>query len=207
MPGIFSRPNATIYFRIREAVTRQQGVPAALYRSSGLSLCSLYSNCVLPGSTHCSSSHTLNTKPMATVSHSNAVLGDVYVDGLVSGCGVLDFTKPAVVYFKDKTLNGCRRGSVNLRRQQPLSGPLSFGSSTFDVNWRIRDSSLLHGSWLKNFCTSSSACPSAGASRSVSFDGGPPDEQLSNTPFSPDLYVIMFFFFILNYVSPRIAFK
>ncbi|ESW28911.1 hypothetical protein PHAVU_002G028000 [Phaseolus vulgaris] len=192
MPGIFSRPNATIYCRIRKGLTGQQGVPAALYRrSSGLSLCSLYSKFFLPGSTHCSSSHTLNAKSMATTSHSNAVLGDVYFDGLISGCGsVLDFTKPAVMYFKDKTLKGCLRGGVNLGRPQPLFGPLSFGSSTFDSNWRIRDSSLLHGSWLKNFCTSSSASPSAGAAHAVSFDGSPPGEQLSNSSFTPDLTTV-----------------
>ncbi|BAU00112.1 protein phosphatase 2C 55 [Vigna angularis] len=187
IPGIFSRPNATIYCCIREALTRQQGIPASLYRSSGLSLCSLYSTFFLPGSTHCSSSHTLIKKSMTTASHCNAVLGGVCVNGLISGCGsVLDFTKPAVVYLKDKTFKGCVRGSGNLRRPQPSFGSLSFGSSTFDGNWRIRDSSLLHGSWLKSFSTSTSACPSAGVARAVSFDGSPPDEQLANSSFSPD---------------------
>ncbi|KAG4973325.1 hypothetical protein GYH30_030232 [Glycine max] len=170
MSGILSRLNATIYCRIREAITRQQGVPTSLYRSSALPLCSL------------TSSHTLHTKSMITASHSNAMLGDVYAYGLISGRGsVRDFTKPAV---------GCLRGSVNLRRLQPLYGPLSFGCSTFDANRRIRDSSLLHGSWLKNFSASSSACYSAGAAHAVSFDGSPPDEQLANSSFSPDPTII-----------------
>ncbi|KAG5110776.1 hypothetical protein JHK82_039999 [Glycine max] len=173
MPGILSRLNATIYCRIREAITRQQGVPTSLYRSSALPLCSL------------TSSHTLHTKSMITASHSNAMLGDVYAYGLISGRGsVRDFTKPAV---------GCLRGSVNLRRLQPLYGPLSFGCSTFDANRRIRDSSLLHGSWLKNFSASSSACYSAGAAHAVSFDGSPPDEQLANSSFSPDPWLLIWF--------------
>ncbi|KAL5162378.1 hypothetical protein HKD37_07G019508 [Glycine soja] len=181
MPDILSRLNATIYCRIREAITRQQGVPTSLYRSSALPLCSL------------TSSHTLHTKSMITASHSNAMLGDVYAYGLISGRGsVRDFTKPAV---------GCLRGSVNLRRLQPLYGPLSFGCSTFDANRRIRDSSLLHGSWLKNFSASSSACYSAGAAHAVSFDGSPPDEQLANSSFSPDPYVIVVLN-ILNSISP-----
>eukprot|EP00256_Glycine_max_P066845 XP_025981440.1 uncharacterized protein LOC102663249 isoform X1 [Glycine max] len=181
MPGILSRLNATIYCRIREAITRQQGVPTSLYRSSALPLCSL------------TSSHTLHTKSMITASHSNAMLGDVYAYGLISGRGsVRDFTKPAV---------GCLRGSVNLRRLQPLYGPLSFGCSTFDANRRIRDSSLLHGSWLKNFSASSSACYSAGAAHAISFDGSPPDEQLANSSFSPDPYVIVVLN-ILNSISP-----
>ncbi|RDX63528.1 putative protein phosphatase 2C 55 [Mucuna pruriens] len=184
IPGFVSRLNATIYSRIWEKIlTRQQGVPTSLYRTSTLSL--------LPGSTYCSSSHTLNTKSMATTSHSNAVLGDVYVDGLISTCGgVLDFTKPGVVYFKDRTHKGCIRGSLNLRRTQPLYGRLSFGCSTFDANWRIQDSSLLHGLGLKNLSTSSSACCSAGAARYVSFDGSPPDEQLASSSLSPDLTTV-----------------
>ena len=78
---------------------------------------------------------------------------------------------------------------------------LSFGCSTFDANRRIRDSSLLHGSWLKNFSASSSACYSAGAAHAVSFDGSPPDEQLANSSFSPDPYVIVVLN-ILNSISP-----
>ncbi|KAG5061091.1 hypothetical protein JHK87_002120 [Glycine soja] len=103
MPGILSWLNATIYCRIREAITRQQGAPTSLHRSSALSLGSLYSTSILPGSTYCSSSHTLDTKSMVTASHSNAMLGDVYAYGSISSFGsVLDFTKPAVVYFKDR---------------------------------------------------------------------------------------------------------
>ncbi|RZC30500.1 putative protein phosphatase 2C 55 [Glycine soja] len=128
MPGILSWLNATIYCRIREAITRQQGAPTSLHRSSALSLGSLYSTSILPGSTYCSSSHTLDTKSMVTASHSNAMLGDVYAYGSISSFGsVLDFTKPAVVYFKDRAHTGCWRDSVNLRRLQPLYGPLSFG--------------------------------------------------------------------------------
>ncbi|KAG5069804.1 hypothetical protein JHK85_002181 [Glycine max] len=183
MPGILSWLNATIYCRIREAITRQQGAPTSLHRSSALSLGSLYSTSILPGSTYCSSSHTLDTKSMVTASHSNAMLGDVYAYGSISSFGsVLDFTKPAVVYFKDRAHTGCWRDSVNLRRLQPLYGPLSFG--------RIRDSSLLHGLWLKNFSTSSSACYSDGAAHAVSFDGSPPDEQLANSFFSPDPIIV-----------------
>ena len=134
MPGILSWLNATIYCRIREAITRQQGAPTSLHRSSALSLGSLYSTSILPGSTYCSSSHTLDTKSMVTASHSNAMLGDVYAYGSISSFGsVLDFTKPAVVYFKDRAHTGCWRDSVNLRRLQPLYGPLSFGCSTFDA--------------------------------------------------------------------------
>ncbi|KAK7406657.1 hypothetical protein VNO78_08286 [Psophocarpus tetragonolobus] len=190
MPGILSRLNSIIYCHIRETITRQ-GVPSSLHRNSALSLCSLYSTSFLSGSTYCSSSHALNTDSMVTASHSNAVLGDVYVDGLISSCGgVLDFTKPDVVHFKDKTCDGCLRGSVNFRRSQPFYGCLSFGGSTLDANRRIRNSSLLHGSWLNNFSTSSSACTLAGAAHAVLFDGSPPDEQLANSSFSPDLTTV-----------------
>ncbi|KAL2348489.1 hypothetical protein Fmac_002489 [Flemingia macrophylla] len=194
IPGILSRLNATIYCHVQEAIiARQQGLPTSLYRNSALSLCSLHSASFLPGSTHCSSSHAkFNTKSMTTTSHSNAVLGDGYVDGLISrrGC-VQDFTKSSVVYCKDRTHKGCLRATVNLRRSQPLYGSLSFRCSPFDANWQIRDLNLLHGSWLKNFSTSSSACSSAGAAQDVSFGGSTPDEQLASSSFSPDLATVV----------------
>lgn len=185
IPGILSRLNATIYCRIREAIiTRQQIVPTSLYRSSALSLCSLHS--------------------MVTISNSNVVLGDVYADGSISSCGsVLDFTKPGVVYYRDRTHKGCVRANVNLRRLKPLNGSLCFGCSIFDATRRVGDLSLLHGSWLKNFSTSSSACCSAqstGAAQDVSFDGSSPNEQLASSSLSPDLYVIAVLY-ILNSVS------
>ncbi|XP_061342359.1 probable protein phosphatase 2C 80 [Gastrolobium bilobum] len=175
LSGILSRLNATVYHRFREAITQQQGVPTSLYRNN-LSLClsSMYSTSFLPGSTHCFSSHRLIRKSMAT-SPFNAVLGDVYVDDFISSCGsVLGFTKPSGVYFKDRTHKGCLGASVNLRRPQPLYGPLSFGCSSF------------HGPWLKNFSTPSSACCSAGAAHDVSFDGCTPDKQLANSSVSHD---------------------
>lgn len=177
LSGILPRLNATIYCPI----TRQQGVQTSLYRNSVLSLFSLHST------SHCSSSHT---KSMAT-STSNAVLGDVYVDDLVSNCGgVLDFTKPAGVYFKDRTLKGCLRANVNLKRATPMYGAL-FGCSTSDASWRNRNSSSLHGPWLKNISTSSSAFCSAGAAHDVSFESSPPDEQLANSSISHHQYVIV----------------
>ncbi|XP_027361970.1 probable protein phosphatase 2C 80 [Abrus precatorius] len=190
IPGIVSRLNATIHCRIREAITRQQGMRTSLYRNSAVSLSSLHSTSFLSGSIHCSLSHMFNTKSMAT-SPSNAVVGDVYVDDLISRCGsVLDFTKPAVVYLKERTHKGRLRASMNLRISQPLYGPLSFGCSTFDANWRIRNSSLLHGPWLKNLSSSYSACYSARAAHDVSFDGCPSDEQFVNSSFSPDITTV-----------------
>ena len=176
LSGILSKLNTTIYCRIQGAITRQQAVPTSLYRNPALSL---------------SSGHTVCRKPMAT-SPSKAVLGDVYVDDLVSSCGSgVDFTKPAGVYFKDRTLRGCLKASVHLRRPQVLYGALSFGcSSTFYSNCRNRNSGLLHGPWLKNFSDSSSCC-SAGAAHDVSFEGSPPDEHLATSTISPDLYVIV----------------
>nr|KYP66732.1 putative protein phosphatase 2C 55 [Cajanus cajan] len=128
---------------------------------------------------------------MATASHSNALLGDVYVDGLISRCGsVLDYTKPSVVYCNDRTHRGGLRASVNLRRSQPLYGSLSCGCSSLDVNRRIRGLSLLPGSWLRNFSTSSSASCPAGAAQDVSFGGSTPDEQLASSSYSSDLTTV-----------------
>ncbi|XP_015964046.1 probable protein phosphatase 2C 80 [Arachis duranensis] len=174
LSGILSKVNTTIYCqRIQEAITRQQAVPTPLlHRNPVLSL---------------SSGHKVYRKSMAT-SPSKAVLGDVYVDDLVSSCSSgVDFTKPAGVYFKDRTQRGCLRASVNLRRPQILCGSLSFGcSSAFDSDWRSRNSGSLHGPWLKSFCSSSSTSCSAGAPHGLSFEGSQPEEQLATSTISPE---------------------
>ncbi|XLS93848.1 hypothetical protein HN51_069856 [Arachis hypogaea] len=87
LSGILSKVNTTIYCqRIQEAITRPQAVPTPLlYRNPVLSL---------------SSGNKVYRKSMAT-SPSKSVLGDVYVDDLVSSCSSgVDFTKPAGVYFR-----------------------------------------------------------------------------------------------------------
>ncbi|KAE9606717.1 putative protein-serine/threonine phosphatase [Lupinus albus] len=165
LSGIVSKLNATIYCGIPETVTRQQRVPTSLYRNSVLSLSSL-------NSTHSSSHHT---KSMTT-SASNAVLGDVYVDDLASSCGnVLDLTRPAGVYFKDRTRKGCLRASVILRRSQLFYGTL-FEGSTFDAaNWRNRNSTFLRGPLSRKFSTSSSA----GTAHDISAEGSTPDQTIA----------------------------
>lgn len=145
------------------------GVPTTpLYRrnSPALSVSSLHSNL------------KFNRISMAT-SASNAVLGDVYVDDLVSSCGgVLNLSKPACAYFKERARNGCLRARVNPTRQQ------LFGCSSFDGN-----SSLLHGPRVKNVSSSLSALCLARAVHDVSIDGSPPDEQLANSSILPNMYV------------------
>ncbi|KAK7252899.1 hypothetical protein RIF29_37160 [Crotalaria pallida] len=149
LSGIVSKLNATIHCGIPETLTRQQRL------HSVLSLSSLHS-------TH-SSSSSRSAKSMATSTSNNAVLGDAYVDDLVSGCvSVLDLTKPAAVYFKDGTSKGCLRASVILRRQQPLYGSL-FGCSAFDASWTWRNPNS------KKFRVASSAR----AAHDVSFEGSP----------------------------------
>ena len=168
--GNLSKLNASIFCRIHETITRQQRVP--ILTKSNNPVLSLSSN------------NKVGIKSMA--SSSNAMLGDVYVDDLISSCGgVQDFTKNAGVYFKERTHKGFTRGRVSLRRpQQLLYGPLNFGRSTFDASWRIQNSGLVHG--LKNL-SSSSACCLARAAHDLSFDASPTDEQLENSSTLPNL--------------------
>ncbi|CAI8588728.1 unnamed protein product [Vicia faba] len=143
----------------------------------------------LSNSTSCLNRKKVVGKLMAS-SSSNAMFGDVYVDDLISNYGgVQDLTtKHAGVYFKERTRKQFVRASVSLRRtQQLLYGPLNFGRSSFDANWRIQNSVLLHGPWLKSLSSSSSACCLAGAAHDLSFDNSPRDEQLENPSTLPNL--------------------
>lgn len=176
-----SKLNATIYYHIHEAITSQKTLPISLYRNKKNPV--LY----LP-----SLSNKFGRKSMAS-SSSNAMLGDVYVDELISSYGgVQDFTKPAGVYFKERSHKGLMRGSVSLRRpHQLLYGPLNFGRSNFYSSWSIQNSGLVHGPWQKNFSASSSACCLARAEHDVSLDSSLPDEQPGNSSTWPNLYVII----------------
>lgn len=179
-----SKLNASIFGCIRETIVtrKQHSVPVTRFNTPVLSLSSLCSSSFLSNSSNCYSSNNVGARKSMASSPSNAILGDVYVDDLISSySSVQDFTKHAGVYFKGRTHKGFVRGSLSLRRpQQVLYGPLNFGRSTFDASWRIQNSGLLHGPWTKNFSTSYSACCLAGAAHDLSYDTSSPDEQLAN---------------------------
>ncbi|XP_058777884.1 probable protein phosphatase 2C 80 [Vicia villosa] len=180
--GNISKLKATIYCGIHETITRKQRVPIGRFNNPVLPLSSLCATSFLSNSTSCLNSKKVGRKLMA--SSSNAMLGDVYVDDLISSYGgVQDLTtKHAGVSFKERPRKGFVRASVSLRRtQQLLYGPLNFGRSGFDSSGRIQNSGLLHGPWLKNLSSSSSACCLAGAAHDLSFDNSHPDEQLENS--------------------------
>jgi protein phosphatase PTC7 len=190
--GNLSKVNASINCRIHRIITRkQQRVPITRLNNPVLSLSSLSSTSFLSNSSNCYLSNKAGRKSMAS-SSSNAMLGDVYVDELISSySSVQDFTKHAGVSFKDRTNKGFMKASMSLRRpQQLLYGPLNFGHSTFDTSWRIQNAGLLHGLWSKNLSTSSSACCLAGTAHDLSYDSSPPDE-LENSSTLPNLYVII----------------
>ena len=118
-------------------------------------------------------------------SASKAVVGEVYVDELITSCSnAPDFTKPTGVYFKDRARRGYSRASVTLR-----SIPLSVGCSAFDSTWRNKNLIVLHGPFMKSLSASSFACFLAGAAHDVSFDGGTVDEQLADSSMSSEQYV------------------
>lgn len=191
--GNISKLKATIYCGIHETITRKQRVPIGRFNNPVLPLSSLCAT-----STSCLNSKKVGRKLMA--SSSNAMLGDVYVDDLISSYGgVQDLsTKHAGVSFRERTRKGFVRASVSLRRtQQLLYSPLNFGRSGFDSSGRIQNSGLLHGPWLKNLSSSSSACCLAGAAHDLSFDNSHPDEQLENSSTLPSLYVI---FIVVLYI-------
>lgn len=191
--GNISKLKATIYCGIHETITRKQRVSITRFNNPVLPLSLLSATSFLSNSTSCLNSKKVGRKLMAS-SSSNAMLGDVYVDDLISSYGgVHDLTtKHAGVHFKERTHKRFVRASLSLRRpQQLLYGPLNFGHSAFDSSWRIQNSGLLHQPWLKNLSSSSSACCLAGAAHDLSIDNSPPDEQLENSSTLPNLYVII----------------
>lgn len=90
-------------------------------------------------------------------SSSTPVLGDVYVDGLISSCGTsFDLSKPTGVYFSDRRQSSLLKASLSLREKE------SFNSRLISVHV---------GPWLRDIQTSSSLCNATGAAHNLTFDG------------------------------------
>jgi len=114
-------------------------VPVTRFNNPVLSLSLLCSRSFLSNSSNCYSSNNVGPRKLMAFSPSNAILGDVYVDDLISSySSVQDFTKHAGVYFKERTHKGFVRGSLSLRRpQQVLYGPLRIQVCFMDSGQRI----------------------------------------------------------------------
>ncbi|XP_057528565.1 probable protein phosphatase 2C 80 isoform X3 [Amaranthus tricolor] len=108
----------------------------------------------------------VSRNPMAT-SGSQTVGGDVYVDNVFMGCGnVVDYAKPASVFFGDISANSCRKASVSLRIRD--STFVRIGAP--GIGYRSWDSRVFLGQCLRPYHASSSASYSDGASADVPFD-------------------------------------
>lgn len=122
-------------------------------------------------------------------SGSKALLGEVHVDDLVTGCGGNGdvFPKPESVYFSDRSRRSCRRASMSLRKKESLNMGINCGFFIFDSVRKNCDVNVLIGPILRNVHTSSSVCFSAGA---APFDGTSQDEQVGDSTSASDQYVV-----------------
>ncbi|KAK4260009.1 hypothetical protein QN277_003185 [Acacia crassicarpa] len=149
-----------MYCRLREGITRQQGVRFMLYRHSSASLSSLCST-----------------------STSKSVLGDVCVDDMHTSCNNrLDSNKLGAVYFGDRTRKGFLRAHLNLKRKDSLTIDLNI--STLDAI-----SSFPHRPRLRNFSTTFCTSYFARAAHSASYVSSACDEQLENSSHTVDLTI------------------
>ncbi|KAG6729572.1 hypothetical protein I3843_01G031600 [Carya illinoinensis] len=185
--GIFSKLNTTIYSVFPRATVQQQGGwrcsinlllgPGDLLFGNSALLHSLpYSASFISGTSRFPLGCDRKRKSMAA-STSKALLGDVYVDELITSCGnALEFSKPTGVFYNNGSRSRCRKATLSFRRQKWPSSHLICGNFSFDgLQWN-GDPSLFVKPCSKNVHTSSSACYSTGAD--VSFDSNSRDEQL-----------------------------
>lgn len=185
--GIFLKLNTTILSGFCGAITGKRnpkdlllGQGVLLSRNLRLSLSLPYSSTLLPDITRLSLSCPHKGKSMAA-SSSKSVFGDVHVDDLFTTCGnALDFTKPAGVFFNDRSRSSCQKASVSFRRKEPLNSLITCGYFPADATHRNCSNNILLGPGLRGFHTSFSMCHSAGAAHNVSYDGNSSDEQLAN---------------------------
>uniref|UniRef100_A0A803L812 Protein phosphatase n=1 Tax=Chenopodium quinoa TaxID=63459 RepID=A0A803L812_CHEQI len=114
--------------------------------------------------------------PMAA-SGSHAVSGDVCVDTLFKGYGnVVDFAKPAGVFFGDRSVYSCRKASVGLRNRDVHFVSLAIPG----LSYKSWDSRQFLGQCLRSYRASPSASYSDGAAADVPFDISARDVPLDN---------------------------
>lgn len=184
MPSaILPKVNSTIHSRFWRVISRSgtrnsknllpcQG--KLLSQKSGLAPSLPCSTLLVADATRHSFSSLHQGKSMAA-SSSKPVFGDLYVDDLIASTGNgLDFTKPAGVFFNDRSRSSFLKASLSLRRKE------SFNSRLISAHV---------GPWSRNFHTSS-MCYAAGAAQDVSLDGNSNDEQLANSTVLSDQYVL-----------------
>lgn len=191
MPSaILPKVNSTIHSRFWRVISRSgtrnsknllpcQG--KLLSRKSGLAPSLPCSTLLVADATRYSFSSLHQGKSMAA-SSSKPVFGDLYVDDLIASTGNgLDFTKPAGVFFNDRSRSSFLKASLSLRRKE------SFNSRLISAHV---------GPWSRNFHTSS-MCYAAGAAQDVSLDGNSNDEQLANSTILSDQYVLSSLFTLI----------
>lgn len=145
------------------------------------SYCSVRINQYLVNPTAGSLCNRFIRNPMAA-SSSHAVSGDVYVDSLFVGCGnVVDFAKPAGVFFGDRSIHSCRKASVGLRNRDAHFISLAI-SGIAQKSW---DSRPFLGLCLRHYRASSSASYFDGAAADVPFDISARDVPLENPADNP----------------------
>lgn len=199
--GILSKLNTTIYSGFPRATVQQQVVwrssinlllrPGNLLFGNSVLLRSLpYSTSLISNASGFSLGCESKRKSMAA-STSKALLGDIYVDDLITSCGnALDFTKPTGVFYNDRSRNRCWKAGLSLRRQERPNSGLICGYCIFDGLRPSCNPNSLDKSWLKNFHTSSSVCHATGAAPDVSFNSNSHDEQLADSTILSGQYVL-----------------
>ncbi|XP_062102362.1 probable protein phosphatase 2C 80 isoform X2 [Humulus lupulus] len=175
MPSSFlSKLNLSVFSGFERAVTgKQNSIKSILGRGK------LFSRNLV--------NYPSEAKTMAA-SNSKSLIGDVYVDDVITNCGnALEFSKPTGVFFNDKTRTSCQRASLSFRRMElSNSQQLTCRFILADVTRKNCNTNLVVGPQFRNIHTSPLACYSAGAAHDVSFDGSSRDEQLSSSTISPE---------------------
>lgn len=137
-------------------------------------------------------SYSFQARTMAA-SNSKSLIGDVYVDDVITSCGnALEFSKPTGVFFNDKSRTSCQKASLSLRRKEMPNSQLTCRYFLTDVTRRNCNTNVVVGPQLRNLHASFLACHSAGAAHDVSLDGGSRDEQLPSSTISSEQYVLLF---------------
>ncbi|XP_021835398.1 probable protein phosphatase 2C 55 isoform X2 [Spinacia oleracea] len=118
---------------------------------------------------------------MATSGSSHVVSGDVFVDNLFMGCGnnVIDFAKPAGVFFGCRSVSSCGKATIGLRNKDVRFTSLAIPG----IAYKSWESKKFLGQSLRLYRASPSASYSDGAAAAdIPFDISATVENPADTP-------------------------
>lgn len=192
-PGTISGASSELVNRKRNisvlgAISRTFSIPSV--SGPALQVCGYHIDRAIAESDQYSTRSKFQDKPMAACG-SRAAVGECSLENLSlrNACSSPSAIS-ASICFNNRSVDCCRKASMNLKNQEQPSSNVIYGYFTYNVAKRFCSSYIHTGLGARDLHSSSTSHFSAGSVPDVSFDNSAREEQLANSTDSSEQYVL-----------------